>query len=287
MKNLIPYPDNCFDVHTKAVNAKNKGERKTRLQNIGLIIEEEYKIYSALFKKNELNSLVSNSELNEKIIQSDLLSLYGFQSNTIKILREKIRNLQPSTIRITCQNCTIDTVGTLDHVLPKTAYPGFSVNPLNLFPCCSKCNSYKLDSISSTTNQKFLNLYLDELPEEQYLFVNVFLDNFEEVNFNFFLKNLESKIGARLFQVICNHYKNLHLLNRMKLMAIEFISELENKIIAFCEQLALNDILKILISSSESNRKAYGYNHWKYILEFSLLTSPVFLERIEKIIASR
>lgn len=286
MKNLIFYPDNCFDVHRKAVNAKNKSVRKTRLQNMDLIIEQEYKIYSDFFKKNKLNLVKPNSELNENNIQSDLLSLYNYQSNTIKNLRERIRNLQPSTIQITCQNCTIDTVGTLDHILPKTAYPAFAVNPLNLFPCCSKCNSYKLDSISSTTNQKFLNLYLDDLPKEQYLFVNIFLDNFKEINFKFFLRNLESKIEAKLFQVICNHYKNLHLLNRMQLIAIEFMSELENKIIAFSEQLPLDNILKILIKSSESNRKVYGYNHWKYILEFSLLTSPIFLKKIEKIISS-
>lgn len=46
-----------------------------------------------------------------------------------------------------CPLCGIRNVKTLDHYLPKSRYPLLSVNPENLVPACSECNTVKLDKI--------------------------------------------------------------------------------------------------------------------------------------------
>jgi hypothetical protein len=167
MKNLTPYNSDCFDIHKKAVTKKHSGELKDRLITLNATVETEYKTFLEKFETNELNNLVPNVTL--RLSKDDLLTLYSYQSSIIVAVRENIRKLQIRTIITTCQNCTIDTANTLDHLLPKSTYPEFVVNPRNLFPCCSTCNSYKLDSIAVNSEQKFLNLYLDELPNNQYL----------------------------------------------------------------------------------------------------------------------
>ena len=44
-----------------------------------------------------------------------------------------------------CPLCGIGTVNTLDHYLPKTHFPVFSVTPNNLVPACTWCQGTKLE----------------------------------------------------------------------------------------------------------------------------------------------
>jgi hypothetical protein len=279
MKNLKPYNSDCFEVHKKAVDNKNSGELKDRLQLINPKIETEYKNFLEKFENKKLDLLLPNSLLS--LSKEDLLTLYNSQSSVIISLKANIQKLQIKTIVNTCQNCTIDSANTLDHILPKSKFPEFVVNPKNLFPCCSTCNSYKVDSIKASQGQLFLNLYLDDLPEEQYLFVDIFLDEFQEINFRFSLKNIDNKIDRELFSIIESHYNKLHLFERMRLKSIEYISELENNILTFRKSLPINNIIEHLIESINIDKKAYGYNHWKCILEITLLNSPIFIDRFK------
>lgn len=276
MKNLKPYKGECFKIHEKAVNKKHKGALKDRLQSLNEAVKKEFDNYDNKFKTNEINLLIPNEILNPS--KEDLLTLYDYQSGTITSLRENIKDLQIKTITNTCQNCTIDSAKTLDHILPKSIFPEFIVNPINLFPCCTTCNSYKLTTVENGGGKFYLNLYLDELPAEQYLFVEVFIDQHDEINFLFFLENIDDKIDPKLFSVIENHYTNLHLFERMASKSIEYISEFENEILKFRQLLPLETIIEVYIKTANENKKAYGFNHWKCILEISLLNSPLFMD---------
>jgi len=279
MKNLKPYKDDCFDIHKRAVNKKQTGDLKERLAKLNSNVETEYKIFLEKFTMNQLGQLIPNTALS--LSKADLLTLYSYQSSVIISVRESIRKLQIKTIITTCQNCTIDTANTLDHLLPKTSYPEFVVNPKNLFPCCSTCNSYKLDSTESGAGQKFLNLYLDDLPEEQYLFLSVYLDSNNDLDFKFHLKNVDSKIEANIFSVIESHYEKLHLFDRMKLKSIEHLSELESRILAFSHRLSIDEIVIHLTTAVNDEKEAYGENHWKCILELTLLNSLTFMDKFK------
>lgn len=277
MKNLKPYKGDCFKIHEKAVNKKHKGELKDRLQGLNETVKKEFDNYADKFKTNEINLLTPNELLNTS--KEDLLTLYDYQNATITSLRENIKDLQIKTITNTCQNCTIDSAKTLDHILPKSIFPEFIVNPINLFPCCTTCNSYKLTTVENDGGKFYLNLYLDKLPEEQYLFVDVFLDEHNEINFRFFLENIDRKIDSKLFSAIENHYTKLHLFERMASKSIEYISEFENEILKFKHLLSLETIIEESIKAANSNKEAYGSNHWKCILEISLLDSPIFMDK--------
>lgn len=279
MKNLAHYKGECLAVHKQATAQKRDVNLKNRLDSILPIIESEYNLFSSRFDENQLTLLSSNPALLSSKIE--LESLYNYKSSVIKTVRENILSLQPRTVTSTCQNCTIDTVNTLDHILPKSKFPQFDVNPKNLFPCCPTCNSFKVDSMSKNSSQLFLNLYLDELPEYQYLFLNIYLDEYQDINFEFYLKNIDNKINPNLFSTIENHFKKLHLFERMKKKSIEHLTELEIKIESFLNCMPLDDIKVILIESAEKFKVCYGANHWQAILEIGLLNSPIFMNRFE------
>jgi hypothetical protein len=278
MKNLVPYKEDCFDVHSNAVNKKQRGDLKDRLLKLNSSIEAEYKVFLAKFSSNDLLSLVPNATL--RLSKDDLSTLYNYQSSVIISVRKNIQSLQVKTIISTCQNCTIDSANTLDHILPQSAYPEFVVNPKNLFPCCSACNSFK-EAGWGGTKQEFLNLYLDDLPKEQYLFVDVSFDKNSDLDFSFYLRNVDGKIDATLFSTIESHYNKLQLFSRMKLKSVEYVSELETKIRAFKELLTIQVITNNLIKAIDEDKAAYGDNHWKCVLELALLKNPLFLKRIK------
>ncbi|MCO5966039.1 HNH endonuclease [Sinorhizobium meliloti] len=55
----------------------------------------------------------------------------------------------------------IGQVHTLDHYLPKSNFPIYSVLPANLVPCCRDCNSDKMSSFATTQGKQGLHPYLD------------------------------------------------------------------------------------------------------------------------------
>ena len=274
MKNLIPYNENCFKVHVDAVNKKHSGDLKDRLLSLNDTIKNDYDIFEHNFSINELLNLIPNPELTSS--KEDLLTLYNYNSSVIFNLREKIRNLQIRTIHTTCQFCTIDTVNTLDHILPKSKYPEFIVHPKNLIPCCPTCNSIKTDSSYNENKNEFLNLYLDILPDIQYLFVNISKDENEEIDFSYYLNNVNNKIPLPLYDLIVSHHIKLNLLNRMKLKAREYFDDFKNTIAVFRNTLSIDEIIKHLLEIVSLNQIAYGINNWKCVLELSLLQSSIF-----------
>lgn len=53
-------------------------------------------------------------------------------------------------------------VFTLDHYLPKSGFPLYSVLPTNLVPCCRDCNTGKSSVFGTTAEQQPLHPYVDD-----------------------------------------------------------------------------------------------------------------------------
>lgn len=72
-----------------------------------------------------------------------------------------------------CPTCAQRTVSTLDHYLPKSAYPDFAITPLNLFPSCADCNKIKLTHQANTPGDQTLHPYFDDVEDAIWLVANV------------------------------------------------------------------------------------------------------------------
>ncbi|MPL70218.1 hypothetical protein SDC9_15973 [bioreactor metagenome] len=278
MKNLKPYNGDALKEYKDAINRKKKDSiERNKLEKIEPDIVSAYSKYKSNFDANTLHNINFDNRFSD--VKNELFSLYDYQCKIIKNIRENIANQQIETIRNTCQNCTIDSVGSMDHILPKNIYPEYIVNPYNLFPCCSKCNQYKSITNGDT---KFLNLFLDKLPEIQYLFVNVYADN-DCLNFTFDLRNDNNQISSYLFTKIENHFNNLHLLERMKDCSISHLSAFISSIKPHFRRNGKEYVIDTTIESIYNNRSSYGYNYWKCSLEYGLITSDVFWDFLEDI----
>jgi len=278
MHNLKPYVVEPYNVFAEAVSRKKDPALKLRLEEVSPEILSCYKLYKEHFDKNKLELLIPNPSCKKNI--DDLLSLYSFRNKVIRDLKKKIDNTQLSVISNTCQNCTINSVNTMDHVLSQKKFPEFIVNPINLFPSCSECNNYKSNAFAKNGNRKFLNLYLDNLPQEQYLFVSIKRDISDDLVWNFTIEN-RSFIDKDLFAIIKSHYEMLNLFQRMKITSVKYVTELANSIKVRKANLSITEICDEVIKTSDENRKVFGYNHFQYILETSLVQSSDFLATIK------
>lgn len=68
-----------------------------------------------------------------------------------------------------CPFCGIGTVNTLDHYLPKTHFPIYSVVPNNLVPACNWCQGEKSEYYSTTKGGQLLHPYFDDVDNEVWL----------------------------------------------------------------------------------------------------------------------
>ena len=275
MKNLKPYSEDskdCFEVYKEAV--KNKRKDKEILLNIQNDIESQFDIYSGKFRDKKLYEVISLTfSAPEK---NALINLYDFNAAVIKKIKGKILDSQIATINNTCQYCTLNSVNTLDHFIPKQSFPEFSINPLNLFPCCSECNSKKSNLwLDSNHHHLFLNLYLDELPNKRYLMANFdFQDDIPIVTFS--LDNPEN-IDNRTYKIIESHFSRLDLLRRMRERSNEEITNIINTIRGYYNLNSDIDTIKSVITKiEEDNKEAYGYNYWKSVLKLSIIEKDEF-----------
>lgn len=276
MKNFKHYSDNTFDFHTKVLNQKKSQQYKNYIKNLDGKTQQRFQLYDDLFKKKELES-ITISPYND-IEKNELKKLYVYQDKCIQDLKKKLTTTEKNRIINTCPNCTISEISSFDHYLPKEEFPEFVVNPKNLFPSCSICNSYKGSNWKIDKNRLFLNLYLDDLPNVQYLFVNLQFNN-DLITAQFYLENSQY-IEPHFYDLIESHYSRLQLCSRFELSSSETISSLDNTIRNSIEnRIPINTIKKIAIEKSNQDRDAYGFNYWKSILEITLLNNNQFLSR--------
>ncbi len=277
MKKLVHFPDNCMDFFRDAVERKQDGPLKSRLKSLEASINLEYDNYEAEFRTKTIEKLKPNAFFD--LYKDDLLSLYSYQSYIIRQLRTRLSGLQAATIRNTCQNCTLIPIQSMDHILPKELYPEFCINPLNLFPSCQTCNAHKSKSLTKGGKRLFLNLFLDELPEEQYLFADV-RHGKDGIDFKFHLK-FSKNIDKSLATLIASHYALLHLPERMRLSSGSYFAEFRNTLAAARKRLTNREVVQMVVEKTADDKFCYGTNYWKSVLEEALVNDAIFLSQLK------
>ncbi len=280
MKILKPYQEDCFDFHKDIVkskkNSKNDPTYKTRISHLNDEVKLQYQRFEEEFKNKRLNNINSNGYEDQKL--SDLQKLYVYKSKKLQLLKKILTTDENNRVNNTCQNCTLSEVNSFDHYFPQSDYAEYVVNPHNLVPSCTICNSKKNDIVFADGIRAFINLYTDELPNVQFLFVDIIFSNRVDFNIEFRLENTNG-IDPVFFEIIKSHYGRLDLLNRFKQSSDIIISELDTEIKKYSSNLSIEIIKQTVIEECEESYGLYGRNHWKYILKNALVEDDNFMER--------
>lgn len=275
-----PHHSDSFNFHIAVVDSKNirSAPLKSRVHAKDDEIEARFDEYDHAFESDTLESIAEDPVMQE--MRTDLQSLYNFKSKPFLELHELL--IRPDGIlNDTCPNCDKDSVVSFDHLLPKTKFPEFSDHPLNLMPCCSDCNGRKSANWIENGRRKYLNLYIDELPEVQYLFCDVRVSG-DAIECDFSLSN-PNGIDADLFRKITNHFETLDLCRRYKNRSNQVVSSYVRSMIRVCRRLlGINGDDKECVRHSIQSeismiKRKKGCNHWEtLIIEACCNTDEVF-----------
>lgn len=277
MINLDTYDQDAFTFYCEVLGSckarKDRPDFRKELQALTPSQKECFSDYGQKFDSGFLQGLIPAQY--DCAQRADLRSLYGYQKKKIKELRAFL-NTHPQTKRQfdTCQNCTINRADTMDHLVPQEEFAEFSVHPKNLFPCCTSCNRIKNNVWRDGSRRLFLNLYLDSLPKQQYLFVSFDSDWLP----TFFLKNNDDSIDPNLFQIIESHYHRLNLLERFTSHSHYTIVRLEATIESQGKNIPDEEIKQSILDSCAKLKPIFGYNHWTIILEEALASEEQFIK---------
>jgi hypothetical protein len=282
MKNLTVYNQDTLRFFDDLLSSMNRTAAdpnyKDRIAVLRLAISASYQSYDDLYDTRQLVTSDAAGHVNPE--RSDLLKLYSFQRKILQNLKIQLTTSERNLLINTCQNCTINEINSFDHLLPKEEFPEFAVNPKNLFPSCTQCNSYKGVNLRADGRPLFLNLYQHQLPDEQYLFVNVTITNIIETDYSV---NNPNHIDHDLFTCITSHYHRLHLLERFKLNSHGIISELISIVQEMAVSLDQEAIRTIIRGKANRDKLIFGANYWKSILYLELANSDDFFDYVANI----
>ena len=273
MRKIKHYQDNSFDFHKKVVNSKRNTkedvDKKKRLAALLPTSQKAFSDYDAKFSKNVLQNVTSMRLTKQE--RDDYIGLYDFHSVVFTRLFDKLTTTDEGVDDSLCPYCTIGEASSLDHIIPKTVMPVYADHPKNLIPCCSNCNSKKSDVWFADDNWDYINLYLDDLPNKQFLFVDLAIDN-NTLKVTFYLDN-KNHIDSKLFLKIFNHYTKLNLCRRFEQCSNQEISEVATLIKNFSKCVSDEKCKEVIWESSKEQQKKYGFNYWKAVLRVECCTN--------------
>jgi len=122
-------------------------------------------------KKSESLSFISKSQrVVGTIGKSQMEILYNRLKNKrnsdCRQLYDSLFNLAPHNI---CPLCGNNQATTIDHYLPKSKFAKYIITPINLVPCCHRCNNIKDHRSAGTAAKELLHPYFDDISSYKWL----------------------------------------------------------------------------------------------------------------------
>jgi len=159
-----------------------------------------------------------------------------------------------------CPYCGIGQVSTLDHFLPKSKFPIFSVLPYNLVPSCKDCNTGKGTNFATEEEKQTLHPYYDNYTAEQWLYAEVLETS--PVSVKFYVKVNPHWDDIQKGRVKA-HFQEYKLAHRFSIEASNELANLREKFLLY--PMSKVQIQRELIREYNIHKKRY-LNSWQTAL---------------------
>ena len=272
----LPKPTNDFQTFynlcVKGVGNENKRQRLYDYANKVLF---ESRLYEDNSNNNQLYKTVKHFDIVKQqltvnyVTNAELTDLY---INQMAKKNRPGRSLYDSLMIVPnsrCPFCSVGKVKNLDHFLPKSQLPIFSILPINLVPSCRDCNQDKSDNLFLEEKDQTLHPYFDDVSDVQWLFAEVIEDNPVVIEYRVDISTLNN---TSLAKKVVAHFKAYDLANIFSELAAEELDLIyyeSRRLFLECNSFELKSHL---IQKKESGFKCYK-NSWQVALYQSLSRS--------------
>lgn len=219
-------------VYEACVNSIRNDDLRNRLNSIVGYIVRAGKYYDLNAKYSLLCTIAPNNCENSQVVVGTVTKqeLKDVYTQHMVGLNKPARRIYDELIEAApngkCPSCGFGHALTLDHYLPKTKFPCFSVLPINLVPACKDCNTGKSTSLAVSYGQQTIHPYFDSRHAfftEQWLFAEV--KETTPVSITFYVEPPKMWFNTSKQRVI-SHFKKFDLSRRFSVEAAEELSSL-------------------------------------------------------------
>jgi len=255
------------------VAAAKRGARRVRLQAARPAVLAAYLRYSDSAPGLE-NMPVPNLTHPQK---EALLHAFEIETAPLRVFRSQL--LDEVIEGAKCPFCGMGETSTLDHYLPKEAYPQFSIFSRNLVPACASCNTLKGDRFLDEHLQVrlFLHPYFDDIPTRQFLQVNVVLSA-DGLLLNFRVVRPPG-LSQRTFRHLESHFTLLKLGNRYRRRALIKLGDQYCPLKrAYGKAEDASRVAALLTEEAEDLEEEWGANYWLVVLYRTLANHEEFCD---------
>ena len=264
---------NIYDKCVSSIQDIDKRKELSDYKYIYLLNASDYEYYA------NKSSLYMLQEITLPVINHRNFAEYQTIKNDLKNLYEKLRNNKEPrlyydeilSLSNKCPFCGFGHVYTLDHYLPKSHFPIFSILPYNLVPCCRDCNAKKGSNYATTVYWQTLHPYYDgDILSKRLVFADILEQN--PMSIKFYIKHTD-KICENRVKI---HFQIYELPKRFAVEAAEYISDL-NLQFAKYQYTKIDDIKKELYIRFEAS-KGNNLNSWQTAMYEALYQSDWYCQ---------
>jgi hypothetical protein len=189
---------------------KNKHEPlRTNLQNRFSLIDIATKEYDGRAKNCQLFCLASIILQLSPVSKEQLMGVYDNQM--VQGPGREVYNKILISSNGVCSFCAHGTPKSLDHFLPKSEFPEYSIFPLNLIPCCSDCNHDKSEYVAKSEEKQYLHPYYDDVSALQWLECKILYSSNKSPAFEFFINSNAEGISDIIFNRLVFQFDSLKI----------------------------------------------------------------------------
>jgi 5-methylcytosine-specific restriction endonuclease McrA len=167
--------------------------------------------------------------------------------------------------------------GTLDHYLPKTEYPEFSIVLINLTPMCEACQEKKgTSALDDEGNKLFIHPYYD--PIEDTALSLIISEPYESPSA--FSVEVHQDVGEPLRSLFDRHLRKIQFFDRFEEFCIDEYSDLLS---VFSKERDEDnpDSAQRIVGRFKNKNERQSLNRWEAIFYRGVLSNPDLLEYLD------
>lgn len=272
MKKIRHYTGNALDFHNKVLSSKKNSPQdpdyKVRMVGRLNITSAQFDEYDRRFLEDRLEGMTIIQQTDDE--KKDFKRLYNYNSVPFQQLNDDLSHDENDHIYPFCPICDIGEPHTFDHILPQEEFPVLCDHPKNLMRCCTVCNGYKSSIWLENGQRKYLDLYIDDLPLIQMLFVRLGINN-GTMTYEYYVSDIKHP-DANLYRMYKNTFEKFHLDERYRSQSEDIVSALISIFKPIiCQFQPSEEQLKDIVRKNVLDEQGrYGVNYWKAILKLAI-----------------
>lgn len=244
----------------KCISRVRDASLRQDLESIASAIEIAASDYDRRAAAVELHLIQATSSVDGIVSNTEMKKIYtnrfAKEDSPGRDLYLRIRNAAPHD---RCPICSLNSVRTLDHHLPKSRYSNLTVTPNNLVPSCDFCQAAKSANGPTSRETQTFHPYFDDFDSVTWLQATVVQG--DPVAFRFFVEGPEdwpASDAARARE----HFRVFELYRQMATLAAEEFGEIRNRLVQIFQRGGVTEVRALLLEE-ESTRGTPSPNTWK------------------------